>query len=163
MARSKKPSRKPLIGSAFNADMTNEYGRVSSYLREIEYYRPRGFSKLRKEGLRVLREAFDDINGADDIDAFKGAVEDMLTEWARRVEGHDYIHFGPAEHSGDVGFWIDADEAIADADHVENDCDRDSEPEPDGFRGLLVRISDHGNVSAYRVTSRKRIELFSVV
>jgi hypothetical protein len=92
----------------------------------------------------------------------------MLTSWARRVARHDFISFGPFPDSGDVGFSIDVDSAIGEADFtVDYGSLRLSDPAPEmpkGFSGMYVEISDHGNVSAYQYSrGRKTRELFAVV
>jgi hypothetical protein len=48
--------RKPLIGGAFDSHFMNEVDRVASYLRELLYYRPHGFSKLAVKGDNILAD-----------------------------------------------------------------------------------------------------------
>lgn len=81
-------SRKPIIASAFDGDFRNDAGRVQGYLDELTYYRPRGFSKLAKEGAKLVRALESDdcaLDTADHMDSWFTDVESMLTDWARRV------------------------------------------------------------------------------
>lgn len=166
----RKSKRTPVIGSSFDCDQMNEPERIEAYIADLEYYRPRGFSKLAREGRKIVRDMWD---SADDTrtDAWdfggdwKSDVEDMLTAWARRIKRHDYISYGPFDHSGDVGFYIHAQGAIDDADFTIDHGQRGESPEiPRGFSGLLVTITDHGNVSAFTYSrGRQCRELFAVV
>lgn len=156
-------TRKPIIGEAFDGDQTNEAGRCYGYATELRYYRPRGFSALSREletiAGRMERgaEREDDGQTASEI---MNAADELLTEWARRKLRHDFVTFGPAPESGSVGFWIDVDSALADADlEIEAGAEL-----PRGFSGLVVEITDHGNVTAANYSRGRRTrELFAVV
>ena len=39
-------TRKPIVGEAFAPHFMNDAGRIASYVAELRYYRPRGFSGL---------------------------------------------------------------------------------------------------------------------
>lgn len=166
----KARKRAPVIGPAFDPDTMNEPERIAAYIGELEYYRPRGFSKLAREGRKIISAMWRDaeserVDAWDSAASWMNAADDMLTAWARRVDGHEYITFGPFPHGGAIGFYVDAESATADADHVTDHRSRhggDSDP-PAGFRGLHVIISDHGNIDAYRVTARRCVHLFGVV
>lgn len=147
--------RKPVIGCAFDPDQMNEREGVASYIGELEYYRPRGFSKLRNEGNKLLSPA-NDLEWASE---WMTDCDTLLTEWARRVERHDFICYGPFEHGGAVGFYIVTDNAIEEADLKVDDTGQ----VPRGFSGLVIQISDHGNVTAYQYSRGKSRELFAVV
>ena len=164
----KQMKRRPLIGEAFNPEQGNSCEDLAeSMARELEHYRPRGGMKLAKELSKLAHvaesERMDSLGSANPEDVpqyISEAVDEaceLLTEWARRIERHDYISF---ECYGDfAGFRIDVESAINDADWR---CDDGNAPY--GFSGLLVTISDHGNVSAYRYSrGRKTRELFAVV
>ena len=108
----KNRERMPVIGEAFDADQMNDVEHVESYVSELEYYRPRGFSKLAREGRKLARDMWravesDRAYALDQFNEWKGDVEALLTEWARHMVRHDYISFGPFEMSGSVGFFVD--------------------------------------------------------
>jgi hypothetical protein len=165
----RKHKRTPIIGPAFAGDFRDEAGRVQGYVDELRYYRPRGFSKLAIEGERMIaRDARGVVDAFDHADFWKDGVEALLTEWGRRVARNDYLSFGAFYESGDgsVGFMVNTDAAIEDADHVVDDSyrGRNDGELPKGFSGLYVHISDHGNVAAYTYSNgRKCRELFAVV
>ena len=149
--------RTPVLGPAFDQDQTNDYGRVQNYLAELRYYRPRGFSKLAKEGEKILR----DIEKSEEsfFDEWATDIDSLLTEWARRVTRNDYISFGPFEHTGDVGFYIAVDLALEDGARFDDLADV-----PKGFSGLVCIVNDHGNVTAYNFSNGRRTrEIFAVV
>lgn len=164
MTKTLKHKRTPLIGSAFDADFMNEAGRVASYLAELRYYRPRGFSALVKEGERTLAALESEVEDVDfdasHVDEWKSEVEDALTEWARRVTRNDYICFGPFEHNGSVGFYYVVDSALEDCD-IRLDA---GDSVPTGFSGMAAFVTDHGNVTVQRYSrGRMTRELFAVV
>jgi hypothetical protein len=155
MARNKKA---PVLGSHFDAHQMNIQGTVREYIDTLEWYRPRGFAKLRDEGAKLLRKP-DDHDDWQWVSEWQDECDDLLTEWARRVARHDYITFGPFEASGDVGFYIHTDGALEDADRKV----RDLSEVPRGYSGFVVHVNDHGNVSGYRFARGRAIPLFAVV
>lgn len=168
-----KHKRTPYLGSQFDSHQRSLVENVQAYCDVLAYFRPRGFSKLTKEGAALIAtmckaQRMDDAEKGNAIEgeATEAAGElmrdcdEMLTAWARRVERHDYIAFGPFEHNGDVGFYISTESAIEEAD-LQIDA---GDEIPRGFSGLLVEVSDHGNVTASHYSrGRKTRELFAVV
>ena len=165
-------SRKPLIGGAFDSHFMNEAGCIASYLEDLRYYRPRGFSKLAREGATIMVDLERIEAGKPskhftaDVDVFQAAsewkdeVDSFLTEWARRVTGNDYICFGPFEHGGSVGFYHAVESAIEDCD-LRLDA---GDSVPRGFSGQVAFVTDHGNVSVQRFSrGRMTRELFAAV
>lgn len=154
-------TRKPVLGSAFDQEQTNEAGRIENYISELEYYRPRGFSKLAKDGRAILRKlSNNDGNGCEWMHEWQNETDLLLTEWARRVTRNDFICFGPFEHNGCVGFYIDLESAKESADITIDDTSE----LPRGFTGLALQISDHGNVTGLVYSRGRRTrELFAVV
>jgi hypothetical protein len=140
----------PSLGIAFDPDQLNERERADAYAAELRYYRPRGFAAVARDLERADLEF--------DYDAMHDADE-LLTEWARRVTRNPYIVFGPFPHGGAVGFYVDADSAVDDADLQVDDMSE----VPRGFSGLVVHVNDHGNVTAYRYSRGRSRELFAVV
>lgn len=156
-----KQKIKPVIGCAFDPDQRNETENHEAYLSELTYYRPRGFSELAREGESILRRMKkDDENAFQESCEWQDNVCSFLSDWARQVERHDYIMFGPFKHGGAVGFYIYADGAIEDADLKVDDLSE----VPFRFTGLVVNVTDHGNVSAHNY-SRGRLTrtLFAIV
>lgn len=155
-----KPKRRPAIGPEFDSHQMNTAEIATAYAETLEYYRPRGFSKLARE-LYVLanRMLRGDADARDESLYVIQDAESLLSDWARRVAGHDYIAFGPFEHSGDVGFYYYVDGVFEDADLTLDAGD----PVPRGFSGLVAEITDHGNVTVSRYSRGRRRELFSVV
>ena len=154
-----KHKTKPYLGTWSNQIQTDDAGSVGNYVDALMYYRPRGFSKLAREGKRAMirlyaGEAIDDVLGP----TWFGDCEFLLTEWARRVERHGYVFFGP--HSGDIGFYIDHESARADSDLLLNAGDS----VPKGFTGQVFFVNDHGNCTCEIYSrGRKNRELFSIV
>jgi len=161
----KTRKRMPAIGEAFDADQMNDPERIESYIRELEYYKPRGFSKLVKEGRAIVRTMWADaesdrMNVWDFGHEWKLEAEALLTNWARRVERHEFISFGPFPYSGSTGFSIDVESARDCADAVLEA----GESVPRGFSGMAFFVNDHGNVHAQRFARGRMVRnLFDVV
>lgn len=155
--------RKPILGSAFDADFMNDAGRVSCYLQELRYYRPRGFSALAKGGRKLLAELESDecgFDAAEWLDEWRDEVEDTLTKWARRVTRNEYVCFGQFEHAGSVGFYYAVESALEDCD-LRLDAGNSV---PRGFTGQAAFVTDHGSVTVRRYSNgRMTRELFDVV
>lgn len=165
MITTKPKTRMPVIGIAFEPEFMSIDDGYQRLAGELEYYRPRGFSKLARE----LRRYAAAMRRGDDEDtgqmAYEASVEacDMLTEWARRKVGHDYIVYDWRDNM--VGFSWSVEAAIEEADWTLQ-CDgwqTHGEEPPRGASGLLVEINDHGNVTVTRLSRGKRRELFAVV
>lgn len=156
--------RKPIIGEAFDAHQMNDAERVHAYCRELEYYRPRGFSSLAREGATLFRQLSGDTCPADTaerMDSWIDAVESLLTEWAQRTMRNTYICFGPMSDAwGGIGFYVAVESALDDCD-IRLDAGDDV---PRGFTGQAAFITDHGNVAVRRYSrGRMTRELFDVV
>ena len=114
-----KHKKSPLLGEAFNPEQMNMGEIFSAVAEELEYYLPdtswniqntldlatAAYSRAGtgaefrhdKDRLQVGHEAITD-------------AEDLLSEWARSVERHDYIYF---EVSGPfAGFRINVESAL---------------------------------------------------
>lgn len=159
----RKLTRKPILGEAFDSHFMNDAGRVQSYVRELEYYRPRGFASLAREGATLFQQLSADdcpADTAERMDSWINEVESLLTDWARRVTRNDYICFGPFEHCGAIGFYVAVESAMEDCE-LRLDA---GDSVPRGFSGMAAFVTDHGNV-AVRCYSRGRMtrELFDVV
>lgn len=158
-------NRKPIIGPAFASDFRDDSGRASAYASELRYYRPRGFSRIARELDAIANRLNADRAKPDDADRLFDAMEQadsLLTAWARRILRHDYVWFGLADWSGDgsVGFWIETDSALEDAD-LRLDA---GDSVPTGFSGIAAFVTDHGNVTLQSFSrGRMTRELFSVV
>lgn len=153
-----------LIGEEFNPEQMNIGEAFDSLADVLEYYRPRGFAPLRDD-LRDGARAYESCDDGDSIQIAHDAAtaaEELLTEWARNKSRCDYVYFA---WDGDFcGFRIDVDSAISEADWIQDDRHNGRHDElPRGATGLLIRVSDHGNVSAYRLSRGRERELFAVV
>lgn len=155
----KKRRRSPLLGVAFNTRRMDEEDVLRAYISELEHYRPRGFSRLVREGHGMVRAYEDcDLHLVDRYQDWQADAAEILTNWARRAARHDYISFRAC--GDDVGFHIDIDQARDDADLRLADGDY----VPRGFSGLAFFVNDHGNVSARTFARGRRTrELFAVV
>jgi hypothetical protein len=151
-----RKTRRPIIGESFNPEQNNTFETSLLMAKELEYYRPRGFSKLANE-LRTLAFQSNDIDAAQSISEAIDEACDLLTTWAQRVARHDYIYF--ACESDAAGFFIHFDARVsADLDVS------DTGEVPKGFSGLVAQVSDHGNVTAYNYSrGRQTRELFAIV
>lgn len=150
-------SRLPVMGEAFDSHQNNVAENLSAYVGELRYYASRRFAKLIAEGESFDFEAFQDLGQAvtewqDDCDA-------ALTEWAKESTRCEYWSFGPFADSGSIGFSIDVDFAVADADLQINDLSK----LPKGFSGLAVMVNDHGNVTAWQVSNGRKQLAFTIV
>ena len=153
----KREMQRPSLGCAFDPDQRNEREIVEAYISELEWYRPRGFAKLRSEGVKLL-------NKEDDHEDWQWSSEwmvdcdNLLTEHAQHC-GLQHFIYGPFEHGGAVGYYVNIEGAKEDADFIVDDLSEI----PAGFSGFVLCISDHGNVSAYSYSRGKAKELWAVV
>ena len=155
----RKHKRLPIIGCAFSPDFRSAIENVEAYIDELRYYKPRGFSKLVKEGEAFIRGAELGI-GADYYSEWKDDCDSLLTEWAQRVARNQYLIFGPFPDGGAIGFYVNTDGALEDCDLKVDDLSGI----PRGFSGMVCEVNDHGNVTAMIFSrGRKCRELFSVV
>lgn len=158
-----KRNRLPIIGEAFDSHQMNDAERILAYVRELEFYRPRGFANLAKEGDSIAQEILSDDcspDAAESMDSWIDDVESMLTEWARRKLRNDYIYFGTVECWGSVGFFHSVESAMEDCD-LKLDA---GDSVPRGFSGMAAFVSDHGNVTIQTFSrGRKCREILSVV
>jgi hypothetical protein len=155
--------RKPIIGEAFDSHQMNDSGRIACYVRELRYYRPRGFAALAKEGDK-LAAMLDSDDCSDDAaghaDSWIDDVETMLSDWARRVTRNDYVYFGSLEGWGSIGFFYAVDSAIEDC-NIRLDA---GDSVPRGFSGMAAFVTDHGNVTIQSFSRGRMVrELLSVV
>lgn len=156
--------RKPIIGEAFDSHQMNGAGRIACYVRELRYYRPRGFAALAKEGDKLADMLDSDDcrdDAADHVESWICDVETLLTEWARRSMRNEYVCFGPMSDAwGSIGFYYAVDSAIEDCD-IRLDA---GDSVPRGFSGLACFVSDHGNITIQSFSrGRMTRELLSVV
>lgn len=159
----RKRAHKPIIGEAFDSHQMNDSERVAAYVRELRYYRPRGFAALAKEGDKLASVLDTDEcspDAADHMDGWIDDVESLLTDWAQRVDRNAYIYFGTVENWGSVGFFYSVDSALDDCD-IRIDA---GDSVPRGFSGMAAFITDHGNVTIQTYSRGRMVrELFDVV
>lgn len=153
--------RSPILGEAFDTRTMEGEDIIRAYINVLEHYRPRGFRALANTGDDMV-DALErsDLHLLDGLDAWKEEVSRLLTEWARRVDRHDFIAFGSLAGTTLVGFWIDVPAAQDEADIRLPAGDS----VPRGFSGMAVFVNDHGNVDALSYSrGRATRTLFSVV
>lgn len=137
------------IGSVSSGTMRTE-DLLGAFADELKYHlkrneRTRGLDKRAKRKLiREARTVDPDTEEAGDI---VDALFDALDEFSP-----PYVIFGAHPDDGaDYGYWpqIDAiEEAVRDGEVANADDLQDN------YRGLVVSISDHGNVELYDRTAR---------
>ena len=71
----KRTNRRPVLGPEFDGDQMNVTERIKAYCETLEYYRPRGCTKLIRDGLAMIN---------DDIEGRHHALE-FWTEWANEA------------------------------------------------------------------------------
>ena len=132
-------------------------------------------AKRRKEHAKLVREIearipdereFEDIDlgieGMDDSDLEQ--LFDALGEYSG-----PYFYFGAHPGDGADYGWFLSQESLEEDIHdgvvfVEDDCDRHGyQDAPRKYRGLVLHVSDHGNMTLYRQTSRARHEIWGIV
>ena len=98
----------------------------------------------------------DDIAGAAGS-GIVGELQDALNEFAP-----PYAYFGAHERDGsDFGFWLDRDALDESFDGLRVD---DTGEVPRDYRGEVLLVNDHGNVTLYVAGSRGRLrEVWAVV
>ena len=166
-----KHKNPPLLGEAFNPEQMNMGYVFQAVADELAYYKPAGFASLNRD-LELAAKAWNADPWSDEpADAIQVGLwaitdaEDLLSEWAKSVERHDYIYF---EVSGPfAGFRINVESALDDADWSYS-CDGSREHgnphRPGDGAGLEVFCNDHGNVTAWLYgRNGHKSELFSVV
>ena len=136
---------------AFSSELSYQLGRQSTRFP-------------RKDMRRMIRDANQMVEPGDwDSDTASDLVaelQDALNEFAP-----PYGYFGTADGDGACfGFWIgdieDIKQSVIDGGGLVQDA---GDGVPKGFRGEVLSITDHGNVSLYAVSSRgKWREIWSV-
>jgi hypothetical protein len=152
----KTRKRFPMLGSAFDSHQRDERENVQAYIDELQYYGKRRFAKLIQDGEMMLGNP--DYR-ADCTNDWQNDCDSALSQWAQERTRCDYYQFGPFPNSGDIGFYVDVDSALSDADLRIDDLSE----LPRGFSGLAVQVNDHGNVTAWQVSNGRKRELFAVV
>lgn len=149
--------QRPQIGCAFDPDQRNPRGIVESYIDELNWYRPRGFAKLRNEGAAMLRKPDEHSDWQNWCD-WSDDCDSLLSDHAQRYDMPN-VSYGPFEHGGAIGYYVHIEGAKEDSDLVVNDTSE----VPRGFSGYVLHVNDHGNVTAYRYSRGKSRELWAVV
>lgn len=99
-------------------------------------------------------------------------LSEVVSELSQELEhfAPPYAYFGASEGDGaDFGFWISQyalDEAIRDGEvFVINDRQRGRQPDPPkNYRGLVLHVSDHGNMTLSQyVNGKYAYEVWSIV
>lgn len=117
-----------------------------------------------KDGRRMNREY--ERMSPEEVDGEEGGY--LLDEMRECLEGiaPDYVTFGALDGDGaDFGFWPDLDRVNEDTAGTDPDVLKvnDLSEVPKDYRGAVMHVSDHGNVTLYSKTARKFHELWSCV
>ena len=127
-------------------------------------------AKQRKEHAKLVREiearidADSDYYDSDSADSDLEQLFDALGEYSG-----PYFYFGSHPGDGADYGWFLSQESLDEDIHdgvvfVEDDCDRHGyQDAPRKYRGLVLHVSDHGNMTLYRQTSRARHEIWGVI
>ena len=107
----KREMQRPSLGCAFDPDQRNEREIVEAYISELEWYRPRGFAKLRSEGVKLLNKE-DDHEDWQWAAVWRVDCDNLLTEHAQHY-GLQHFIYGPFEHGGAVGYYVNIEGAKA--------------------------------------------------
>lgn len=98
-----------------------------------------------------------DFTGEADENALYAKVDEWISE---NCPIYCYPYFDGFKYY----ICADIDSAMENADIIVNDCSRKRQPEiPDDFTGLLVHVSDHGNVSLYEYLNGNSTEIWAIV
>ena len=116
----------------------------------------RGLGHRSKELSRIEREL-----KTKDYYFYDNAIYD-LEDLFNMLQEHapDYVYFGSHPGDGsDYGFWV--------SDSLEYDFDgpkvADTADIPDDYRGYVLHVNDHGNMTLYNKSARKLTEIWAVV
>lgn len=147
------------IGSISSGTMRAE-DLIPEFAWNLDYYlkrQPRSFP--RKEHRALIREA----NKITDFDSEESGyvleeLFDALNEYAP-----PYFYFGAHEGDGsDYGFWLNP--------HSFNEKDweglkvEDTSEVPKGYRGEVLHVNDHGNMTLYYCNARGKLkEIWGIV
>ena len=108
------------------------------------------------EGLGILDSYFDDSGDAEDD------ISDLIDEIQSFCP--PYVTFGSHPGDGaDFGFWPDIDALEEGARFGEVLKVDDTAEIPADYRGLVMQVSDHGNVALYQAEGDSLAELWSCV
>ena len=119
-----------------------------------------------RKGAKLARE-YDAMPSADDWtpeeEETAGYLLEDMTECLDSL-CPDYVTFGTAEGDGaDFGFWVcwdSVERAVADGEILKTG---DLSEVPKAYRGHVMEVNDHGNVTLYYKSARKFRELWAVV
>jgi len=109
-----------------------------------------------------LARAFDEYRDEAYADEYHDAYEELTII----ADSHcpPYCYYGSSEGDGAcIGVWPDVNsvmEAVRDGDIARMDEDGFA---PEGWQGLAVEASDHGNVTLYDVRGKKYTKVWAVV
>lgn len=144
------------VGSISHGTMRAE-DLIPEFAWHLDYLlrkQPRSFP--RKAHRALIREAnkVEDFD-SDDAGFVLEELFDALNEYAP-----PYFYFGAHEGDGsDYGFWCGIDDSTFDGLKVEDTGDV-----PRGYRGEVLHINDHGNMTLYVCNARGKLrEIWGIV
>lgn len=126
---------------------------------------PPADKKLIKEARAILNRMDDDeFANEEDADAAEYLVNEELVD-ALESLAPSYIYFGGHEGDpADIGWWVSIESLEEDARSGEVLKVDAGDELPKGYTGLVMDVSDHGNVTLYHaVKGERKAELWGIV
>ncbi len=146
------------FGSVSHGTLRNE-DLLSAFAGELDCQLKRQSTRFKRAAFRkLIREANSIDPDSDDASELVNELIDALNEFAP-----PYGYFGTNEGDGsDFGFWIDIDDMRRGA--FDGLTINAGDEVPADYRGEVLSITDHGNVTLYVKTGRNKMrEIWGVV
>ena len=122
----------------------------------------RNTAAMGREASDTLQDCLETLSDArkftdfEDEDAFEAQVDDIVE--IMQFFALPYCFFGASQDGTDYGFWPDIstlhDDAIS-GDVLKVD---DTSAVPDEYRGFVMHVNDHGNVTLYAANGYGKLE-----
>jgi len=151
------------FGSVSSGTM-NTQDLLSALSSELEYQLGRQSRRFPRRALRsLIRSAERTLNDAADSDSDSACSDDTVQELFDALEqfAPPYAYFGAVEGDGaNYGYWLSSNMAI-DFDGLKVS---DTSEVPSGYRGEVLHVNDHGNMTLYVVGSHDKLrEIWAIV
>ena len=144
------------FGSVSSGTLRNE-DLLSAFASELEYQIKRQSTRFPRRAMRKLINESNRIDpDSDDASDLVNELQDALNEFAP-----PYAYFGTLPGDGaDFGYWL-----ISDMDSCFDGLKvADTSDVPRDYRGEVMHVNDHGNVSLYVANGRGKLrEIWAVV
>lgn len=163
---SRATTRPASFGSISSGTMRDD-DLLPAFADELEYQLERQSRRFaRKEYRALIREARRALRHMEDgtvkqAEAAEESASEIISDLMDRLTDFapPYAYFGAHPGDGaDYGFWLVEDLDCFDGLRVE-----DTSEVPRGYRGEVLHVNDHGNMTLYAATSRGLREVWSLV